>query len=97
MSYRSIIDDDAAILSPTFELDSCKGRAEIYNDPIGHTKPVHNVLHELDCLCDVELDEWIVFYLLSELVNSHVDVLKATRCSFERSNHVEPQHEKGHD
>ena len=51
---------------------------------------VHNVLHELDYLCSVKLDEWLVLYPLSELVNSHIDVLKTTRCSFEGSNHVEP-------
>ena len=51
---------------------------------------VHNVLHELDYLCSVKLDEWLVLYLLSELVNSHIDVLETTRCLFEKSNHVEP-------
>ena len=38
----------------------------------------------------IKLDEWLVLYPLSELVNSYVDVLKTTWCLFERSNHVEP-------
>ena len=90
MSDRSIVDADAIILSPTSELDRCKGSADVCNDPIRHTEMVHNILHELDCLCSVKLVEWFVLYPLSELVNSHVDVLKITRCSFERSNHVKP-------
>ena len=90
MSYGSIVDANAVILSPTSELNSCKGLAEICNDPIGHTEPIHNVLHEFDCLCSIKLYKWLVLYPLSELVNSHVDVLETTWCSFERSNHVKP-------
>jgi hypothetical protein len=88
MSNRGIIDADAAILSLTSEFDSRKGWAKIYDDPIGHVKLVHNVLHELDCLCSIELDEWLVLYPLGELVDSHVDVFKTTWRVLERSYHV---------
>ena len=90
MGYGSIVNADATILSPAYELNSCKGSAEIFNYPIRHTEPVHNVLHEFDYLCSIELDEWLVLYPLSKLINSYVDVLETTRCSFEGSNHVKP-------
>jgi hypothetical protein len=57
MSNRGAIDADATILSPTSEFDSRKGRAEICDDSIGHAILIHNVLHELDYLSSIELDE----------------------------------------
>ena len=58
------------------------------NDLIGHAKLVHDMLHELDFLGGIELDEWLLLYPFSELVDSHIDVLKATQSSFEGSNHI---------
>jgi hypothetical protein len=90
MSDKGIIDVDAAILSLASKFDSRKRRAKIYDDLIGHAKPAHNVLHELDCLCSIELDEWLILYPLGELVEGHIDVFQTTRCTLERSYHVKP-------
>ena len=56
---------------------------------------MHYLLHELDCLCGVELDEWFLLDPLGELVDSDVDVLETTRGPFEGSDHIEPPTRKG--
>ena len=45
-----IVNTDATILCLALELDGYEGGTQVREDPIGHTKAMHDVLYELDCL-----------------------------------------------
>jgi hypothetical protein len=51
---------------------------------------MHDVLDELDCFSYAILEEWFVFDLFVELVNSHKNVLEITFGLFERSHLIQP-------
>jgi hypothetical protein len=68
---------------PISELDSYKRRTQIYNDVVGFSKVVHNVLDDIDCFCCAVFYERLVLDPLGEFVDYDEDVLKSTFGLFE--------------
>jgi hypothetical protein len=89
MCYGGIVDAYATILCPASELHGRKWGAQIHNYSVRHTKAVHDLLNKLDGLGCAVLDEWFIFNLLGELVDGHIDVLKTTLSSLERSHLIQ--------
>jgi hypothetical protein len=65
-------------LCPIFEFDSCKRGSQIYDDTVGYSKAVHNVLDEFNYFCCAVFYERLVLDPLGEFVDCDEDVLKTT-------------------
>ena len=50
VSHGGVVYVDAALLAQEPEFGSGEGRAQVCNDPIGHSEPVRYLLDELGCL-----------------------------------------------
>ena len=50
VSHGGIVYVDAALLTEDPEFGSGEGRAQVCNDPIGHSEPVRYFFNELSCL-----------------------------------------------
>jgi hypothetical protein len=72
------------------KFDSYKRGTQIYDDTVGYSETMHEVLGELDCFCCVVFYEWLVLDPLGEFVNCNEDVLKTSFGLFEWTYLVQP-------
>src|SRR5512141_2367754 len=68
--------------------------AIISDDPIGHSKSMHNVDEEVSSVICCDCDNRFSFNPLGEFVNGHKEVRVTADYLFKRANHVEPPNRK---
>src|SRR4051812_23194311 len=95
MSDGNETDLAAEVLSILHEGAACELRTVVSDDPVGYTVTAHEPLEELDGRLSCDLPHRLHFWPLCELVDGHVQVLKAPDSAGEGAQYVEPPDREG--
>ena len=88
MCHRDILDWDASIIVEIPKVTTSEQEPKVGDDAVRQTKPVDDVVKQLDCFLCYSLDQGFVFDLLGEFVNADIDQVKASQRGLEWSNHI---------